>query len=503
MFTNGTLSHAASPYTRECREFIDSGGFCEVKDLTPTVRMMRITNKTTQCQRCQNLVQQEFRPENVDCSSPICDPACAWQLIDEYWCAKPSADGQTYTLTTRSVSGTASSYTSDCSQFINGGGYCEVPDASASASPITFQGAVLALIAVLLEASHLVCITVLQYSVRASHCHEAEQADLRRALGARRRKTRYLAAAQAERRDAVFYTARAWPAAPAPRSPDAHNPDAAGAGLAAFSRAVLAHSRAALAASLEAAAAAEARRLATENYAAHAEESAARRRARLRQHLAASLLSLAANAGCTAAKLFPFRSRNLCSTWACARLAHTSIMTLAAAAADVVERLLFLRVLATPPPPKPAAGCCAAAAGFRRVLSGRRSRAAHKAAQLCVSLAWVLLDLAAVYPQAPGTGPVALAALACLAQLPLAALDLRALRAAAAAARAAAAQRELEAGREGLVTATLGFLVPPAADTADTGATRNPAAAKPPPGEPPQPHGARSTVPVGWGVGGL
>jgi hypothetical protein len=446
LFTNSTFNDERSRFTSQCRNFIENGGYCEVKDLTPSIKTMRITNSTTQCKFCNAVVRQEFRPETLDCSLPLCTPGCVWRIIDQYWCAASNEGGQTYSLSTKTVAGFGSEFTRECSLFITQGGLCEVKDAEASVASDLPEIWLLFSLAVFLEISHTICIAFLQHPIRAKYWGKYRKGKLRRALHARQRAEGLRAVARLERQDADSYIA-------AMQAADEQDPDARRN----LSFAAMIESRNARNAMLQAAYDAEMDVVGAQRHAADSEQEARRAASRLRKHTNLCLLSLLANAGGSVGKLFPLKLRGVCTTWSCAHLFQTAMMTLITFAFDAIERLLYLRVLAPDPPPP---GDGTACVRFRLGVAGRWSRAAHKTLQVCVSLTWVLHDIAGAYPEAPGTGPLALGALACFVQIPLVALDARAVVAAGAAAREAEERRVYEEGRKSLVEvrATLGYV---------------------------------------------
>ena len=127
-------------------------------------------------------------------------------------------------------------------------------------------------------------------------------------------------------------------------------------------------------------------------------------------HAVLAVLSFFANVGCTIGKLFP--GHYICETRACDVTVHNALMTLAAGVVDVIERYAYLRVLV------PEGGKvlnCIPLGGLQRMVL--------KMSQLCVTLAWTLLDLEAVISSAPSTGTLVLTGFACAIQLLLVFMD--------------------------------------------------------------------------------
>ncbi len=67
------------------------------------------------CASCETLVQNEFDPIRLfDCSftNPIC--TCLWRILDIMWCAVPSYDQQSYSLSLNRIQDEESQYTHEC-----------------------------------------------------------------------------------------------------------------------------------------------------------------------------------------------------------------------------------------------------------------------------------------------------------------------------------------------------------------------------------------------------
>ena len=119
------------------------------------------------CPACQSLVLQEFQPGAVNCAktnaSSCTPPACSWHLLDIQWCAAPSGNGL-YSLTTNGFSGGGCPYTNDCKVCLEGGGNCEVVNATGAVHPVAPKDIGLATAAVFLELFHFLTIVVFKYN---------------------------------------------------------------------------------------------------------------------------------------------------------------------------------------------------------------------------------------------------------------------------------------------------------------------------------------------------
>ena len=140
------------------------------------------------CSACQTLVQQEFQPGAVKCSSSTasnasgCEPACSWQLLDIQWCAAPSGDGL-YTLTASGVSGQGCLYTSACRGCLERGGGCRVVNATGAEHHVAPMDAGFAASSVGLEIYHAYTIVWLKYAevgFEAGGCGHLESKGLQR-----------------------------------------------------------------------------------------------------------------------------------------------------------------------------------------------------------------------------------------------------------------------------------------------------------------------------------
>ena len=110
------------------------------------------------CTGCMQLALQEFSPSSIQCSAAVNGTCpCTWELLNTQWCAEGQG-GSDYSLRVISASGEDIPYTNDCSRCIGGGGTCALSNITQAQHSIPTQDLALAILAVCLEAWHVIVV---------------------------------------------------------------------------------------------------------------------------------------------------------------------------------------------------------------------------------------------------------------------------------------------------------------------------------------------------------